>query len=123
MGTAPVSGNLRRLALLFWILVAFFYFYLSYDYIRVSMNGTAFNEYVDYVAQIAGREHRPAKEIRTLILVKADELGLPVNGERIVVLGGGETLNVTVDYDVDIEFPGVERVLFRKHFQHKAVYH
>lgn len=122
MPNAPSRGS-GRLVLMIWVLVAIFYYYLASDYIRVTMNDKTFNDYVDYVVQIAGREHRPAKEIRTLILVKADELRLPVKGERIVVLGGGETLNVTVDYDVEIEFPGVERVLFRKSFQHKGQFH
>ncbi len=35
MATGP---HIKRLVLLSWILVAVFYFYLSYDYIRVSMN-------------------------------------------------------------------------------------
>ena len=64
----------KRMALLLWLLVAFFYFYLSYDYVRVTMNDRQFADYLRHIVQIVGNEHRPAKEVRTLLLVKAEEL-------------------------------------------------
>ncbi len=73
MGRNP-RPQLRRLVLLLWILVAFFYFYLSSDYIRISMNDRRLTEYLEYLVQIAGNEHRPAVEVRALVLVKAEEL-------------------------------------------------
>jgi hypothetical protein len=114
------SANVKRLVLLTWLLVAIFYFYLSYDYIRVSMNDREFADYVQYVVQIAGSEHRPAKEVRALILVKAEELSLPIRGDQINIEGGGETLNVTVNYDVDISVPLLQREVYSKSFEHKV---
>ena len=108
--------------LLLWVLVAIFYFYLSYDYVRVTMNDRQFSDYLQYVVQIAGTERRPAKEIRALILVKAQQLSLPVNGEQISILGGGDSLNVAVDYDVDIDIPLLQRQIYAKHFEHKVKY-
>src|ERR1051326_990675 len=99
------EANTKRLVLLLWVLVAIFYFYLSYDYIRVTMSDRQFTDYMQYVVQIAGNEQRPAKEIRELLLVKAEELALPVPGSGITVLGGGDSLNVGVNYDVDIDIP------------------
>ena len=116
------SAHLKRLVLLTWLLVAFFYFYLSYDYIRTSMNDKEFAEYLGYVVKIAGEEHRPSKEIRALILVKAEELSLPLLSERITILGGGETLNVSLSYDVDIEIPLIRREIYTKKFEHKVEY-
>src|SRR5262245_37235216 len=116
------SANVKRLVLLTWLLVAIFYFYLSYDYIRVSMNDREFADYVQYVVQIAGTEQRPAKDVRALILVKAEELSLPVRPEHITILGGGDTLNVTVNYDIDIEIPLFQREIYSKTFEHKAQY-
>jgi hypothetical protein len=116
------SANAKRIVLLTWILVAFFYFYLSYDFIRVTMNDKQFGDYVQYVVQIAGNEHRPAKEIRARILVKAEELSLPVRGEEITVLGGGDSLNVAVNYVVDIEIPLLQRQIYSKTFVHKLRY-
>ena len=115
--------NVKRLVLLVWVLVAFFYFYLSYDYIRASMNDRQFADYLQYVAQIAGTENRPSKEIRALILVKAEELSLPVRGEQISILGGGDSLKIGVSYDIDIDIPLVQRQIYKKTFEHNVRYH
>ena len=116
------SANAKRIVLLLWVLVAFFYFYLSYDYIRVSTHDRQFEDYLQYVVQIAGTEHRPAKEVRALLLVKAEELSLPIQGEDITILGGGESLNVTVGYDIDIDIPVLQRQIYSKHYEHKVKY-
>src|SRR5437016_3031919 len=112
----------KRLVFLVWLLVAFFYFYLSYNYIRASMADRQFADYLQYVVQIAGNDNRPSKEIRALILVKAQELSLPVRGEQISILGGGATLNVSVDYNVDIEVPLVQSQIYSKRFEHRVKY-
>ena len=114
--------QLKRLVFLVWLLIAVFYFYLSYNYIRVSMADRQLGDYLQYVVQIAGNDNRPSKEIRALILVKAQELSLPVRGEEISILGGGPTLNVTVDYIVDINVPLVHSQIYSKRFEHKVNY-
>jgi hypothetical protein len=114
--------NALRLVFLFWVLVAFFYFYLSYDFVKTSMNDSDFSDYLTYVVRIAGNEHRPAREIRALLLVRAEELGLPIRGDQITILGAGQSLKVAVNYEVDIEVPVFERGLYRKSFQHNAAY-
>jgi len=116
------SAHVKRTVLFLWILVAFFYFYLSYNYIRASMNDKQFDDYLQYVVRIAGDERRPAKEIRALILVRADELSLPVRGDQIAVNGGGDTLSVDVSYDVDIEIPLLQRQIYTKKFEHKVAH-
>jgi len=110
------------MVLLVWVLVAFFCFYLSYDYIRVSMNDSKLDEYIHYVVQLSGEQSRPPKEVRELIIRRADELRLPVRSENITVLGVGKSLKVSVVYDVDIELPVVSRGVYRKLFQHKAAW-
>ena len=122
MGT-DASAHLKRLVLLLWLLVTFFYFYLSWDYIHTTMNDRAFRDYLEYVVHIAGTERRPAKEIRELILVKADELTLPVQADQIAIKGLGQSLDVTVKYRVDIEVPLFERTVFTKEFDHQVKYH
>ena len=121
MATAP-GVNAKRVVLLLWVVVAFFYFYLSYDYIRVTMHDRQFEDYLQYVVQIAGNEQRPPKEIRELLLVKAEELSLPVSGNGITVIGGGNSLNVGVNYDVNIDIPVIQRQIYTKHFVHNARY-
>jgi hypothetical protein len=122
MAKAAASANAKRSVLLLWLLVAFFYFYLSYDYIRATMNDKQFTDYLQYVVQIAGAERRPAKEIRALLLVKAEELSIPLKGEQITVMGAGDSLNVVVNYDVDIDVPLIQRQIYRKTFEHKVQY-
>ena len=112
----------KRVALLLWLLVAFFYFYLSYDYVRVTMNDRQFGDYLRHIVQIAGNEHKPAKEVRTLLLVKAEELSLPIHEEQITILGSGDNLKVTVSYEVDIEFPLLETEVYAKKIEHAAKY-
>ncbi len=112
----------KRVALLLWLLVAFFYFYLSYDYVRVTMNDRQFADYLRHIVQIAGNEHKPAKEVRTLLLVKAEELSLPVHEEQITILGSGDNLKVTVSYEVDVEVPLIETEIYAKKFEHAANY-
>jgi hypothetical protein len=119
----PLQLRHRRLVLLTWVMVALFYFYLSWDYIRVTSSDKRFAEYLEYIVQLAGTERRPVKEVRTLILVKADELGLPVSVDQVAISGIGQTLAVNLTYDVDVEFPGLTRVLYKKNFQHNIKYH
>ena len=114
--------NAKRLVLLLWTLVAFFYFYLSYDYIRVTSHDRQFADYVDRIVQIAGNQSRPTKEVRQLLLVKAEELRLPIRPEGIMVMGGGSSLNVNVGYDIDVEIPLLQRQIYTKHFEHKVKY-
>src|SRR5262245_19209106 len=116
------TNKARRLTLLVWIGVAIFYFNLSYDYIRVTMNDDKFTEYLEYVVQVAATEQRPAKVVRALLLVKAEELELPITGEQILIKGSGTNLKVTVGYEVDIVIPILERGFYRKQFEHKAEY-
>lgn len=120
---AAAGEGTKRLVFLVWLLVAFFYFYLSWDYIRASMNDKQFGDYLQYVVQIAGPESRPVKEIRALILVRADELSLPIRGEQITILGGGDSLRISVSYDVNIEIPLLQRQIYTKKFEHDVRYH
>src|SRR5262245_823428 len=116
------TTNLKRLVLLLWMLVAFFYFYLSYDYIRVTMNDRAFAEYLQRLVQIAGIERRSATDVRDLLLVKAEELSVPVRRDQILVRSGLDSLDITVNYHVDIDVPVIQRAIYTKQFEHKAKY-
>jgi len=122
MGQPPRLRQ-RRLVLLVWVLLAIFYFYLSYDYIHVSMNDRAFDEYIDHAVQLAADQRRNSNEVRTLILVKAEELGIRIRGDQILIIGAGQTLNVKLDYTADIELPLFERVIYTKQFHHDLSYH
>jgi hypothetical protein len=116
------TSTVRRLVLLVWVLVACFYFYLAYDYIRVTTNDKQFADYMHFVVQLAGNDGRPAKEVRELLLVKAEQLSLPVHGDQILIRGQRDSLNISVNYDVDIDIPVLQREVYRKKFEHEAKY-
>src|SRR5207244_10316761 len=116
------SSRAKRLVLLLWVLVAFFYFYLSYDYIRVTTNDRQFETYLQHVVQLAGNESRSAKEVRELLIVKAEELGLPITRDQIIVRNSGGVLDITVDYNVDIDIPLLQREIYTKKFFHNDRY-
>jgi hypothetical protein len=116
------NPNRKRLVLLVWVLVAVFYFCVSYDYIRVTSSDQQFGDYVHFVVQLAGNEGRSAKDIRNLLLAEAEKLSLPVRGEQIAIAGAGDSLNVDVNYKVDIEVPLLQREIFTKSFEHRVKY-
>jgi hypothetical protein len=116
------SPGVKRLVVLVWLLVALFYFYLSWNYIRANMNDKEFGDYLQYVVQIAGPQNRPTKEIRALVLVKAEELSLPIRGEQITIVGGGDSLKLSVSYDVDVDIPLLQHQIYSKRFEHVVKY-
>ena|SRR5207253_704955 len=116
------SPNAKRIVLLLWVLVAFFYFYLSYDYVVATTNDKQFADYLQHVVAIAGNERRSAKEIRDLLLVKAEELKLPIRRDQIIVRGSGVSLEIAVNYDLDIEVPLIQREIYTKRFEHRVKY-
>src|SRR5215813_12315796 len=122
MGETP-RPQMRRVVLLIWVFVTVFYFYLSYDYVQASVRDRSLSEYLDHVVQLAGSERRPPKEVRALILGKAEELGIDLRTEQVEIAGTGQTLTVIIDYQTDIEIPVVQRVLYKKEFHHKIGYH
>jgi hypothetical protein len=67
-------------------------------------------------------EHRPVKEVRTLVLSKADELKIDLRGDQVGISGFGTTLKITVNYEVDINLPVVHRAIYHKVFEHSATY-
>ena len=107
-----------KVTLLIWLIVAFPFFYLSYDYIQISMHDKQFVDYLQFVVQLAGTEGRTAKDIKELLLVKAEQLSLPVTNEQIAIKGVGPSLNIIVKYDVDIDFPLTQRQIYTKAFAH-----
>jgi hypothetical protein len=114
--------NNKRVIFVCWLVVALSYFYLSYDYIRVSWNGQRFAEYVQFVVQLAGSENRPPNDVVQLLLVKAEELGFPLERRQILVTGSGPSLSVTVKYAVDVDLPVLRRGFYYKQFEHTARY-
>lgn len=116
------NPNIRRVVLLLWVLLAFIYSSLTYDYIVAGNKDRKLDEYLQYVVQVAGDDHRPSKEVRALVLVKADELKISLHGDQVSVSGGGQTLKIEAKYSVDFSLPGLHRSVYQRAFLHEAKY-
>ena len=86
------------------------------------MDDQQFTDYLQYVVNIAGSENRPSKEIRALIMVRAEQLSLPVRGDEIAIIGGGPKLSVRVNYEVAIDIPVFQKTVYTKEFNHYVQY-
>lgn len=86
------------------------------------MSDREFSTYLQYAVQISGQENRSPRELRQLILSKAEELSLPVESAKVLIQGEGQRLNVAVSYHVDTTVPLLSRGMLRREFSHKAAY-
>jgi hypothetical protein len=116
------NKNAKRLVVLFWVVVAFYYFAVAYDYIAKEMKNDRLADYAQKIVQLAGNETRTPKEVRALLMVKADELRIPLEPSQIQVLGSGASLKVTFEYDVTLTIPIFNRGFYSKHYQHNVSY-
>jgi hypothetical protein len=114
--------RVRLIVLMLWILLAAFYFSLAYDYIIASNKDKELDTYLQYIVEICGDDHRPNKEVRTLILTRAEELMIKLRDDQVGVSGSGTTLRITVNYMVDINMPIFRQSIYRKVFQHDTSY-
>jgi hypothetical protein len=116
------NKNAKRLVLLFWVVVAFYYFCISYDYISKELRNDRLAAYIHHVVQLSGNETRTPREIRSLLMAKADELSIPLEPEEIKIVGSGPSLKVSLGYDVTIQTPIVAVGLYTKHYDHTIAY-
>jgi hypothetical protein len=101
-----------------WVFFGFVYASLTSQWISANSRDKSFTEYIDYVLQVAATEQRSTSDIRTLILVKAEDLSLQVHGDDIHINGYGQTLTAAVQYQTEIHLPIVNRPVYRMSFQH-----
>ena len=108
----------RYITLCLWLVVVLMFFSLAKQWIVLTSSDKEFTEYVESVLRRAAIDHRPAKEIRTLLLVKAEQLSIPVSEERIDVTGHGQMLGTVIAYDREIKIPMLGGPLYRMEFRH-----
>jgi len=108
----------RYIALCLWLVVILTFFSLAKQWIVLTSSDKEFTEYVESVLRRAAIDHRSAKEIRTLLLVKAEQLSIPVEGEHIDITGQGQTLGTVIAYDRELEIPLLGGGLYRMEFRH-----
>ena len=118
------SGVMRRrsIVLAVWGLVAFGYFFVASGWIAAGMNDKSFTEYMGHVVDLAAAEHRPAKEIRSMLLVRAESLDIPLDGQQIQIVGEGPNLHAIVEYETDVQMPLVHQSIYRMKFTHDVTH-
>jgi hypothetical protein len=120
---APSKGAFQRYVwLTAWLFFAGTFFSVAGQWTNFTYTDKQFADYVDSVIHRAAIEHKGPSEVRTLVMLKADELSIPVHNEHISISGQGETLATLIDYDTEIKFPMVNRVLYRMEFTHNFRY-
>lgn len=110
--------NRQRYVLASLVALSVFYVSFATQWIEISTRDKTFNEYTTRIVQVAANEYRPTKDVRALLLVKADELSMPLRYDEIDIAGMGRTLRVGVHYEDEIMFPGLNRPLYRMKFDH-----
>jgi hypothetical protein len=102
----------------FWVLIAVVYFSMFGQWVSFTMNDRAFAEYVEDVSRLAATEHRPAKDVRDLLRIRAEQLDLPITESQIEVIGQGEKIKGTVQYDAEITVPFLNQKVYELSFKH-----
>src|ERR1051326_4066256 len=105
-------------AMLLWMFLGFLFVSIFSQWFTTNSRDASLTQYIDHVIQDAANQHHSAKEIRALILVKAGDLPLPVQGDGIQINGSGQTLRAAVKYQADIKMPILNQPVYRMRFQH-----
>ena len=108
----------QYLAVFLWVFLGFLYVSVLSQWITANNRDKLFIAYIDHVLQSAANEQRSASDIRALILLKAGDLSLPLDGDEIQINGRGNTLRAAVRYKADISLPIVNQPVYRMWFQH-----
>lgn len=111
------SGNL---GCLLWVVVVIVLVLVGAKAIPVKMRSSQFYDHMEEIAKFASRS--PADALEKQLLAKAAELKLPITKDNIKVERVGDSIRMSADYVVPLEFPGytyqwhftpkVERSLF-----------
>jgi hypothetical protein len=101
-----------------WLIPAFVFLSLGKQWVVFTSADKQLTEYADNLERQGAIQHRPAKDIRMLVMMKAEQLSIPVQDDQITVTGQGETLRTIIAYDAEIRIPVVDRVLYRMEFNH-----
>ena len=113
-----LRGSQHYVAMFAWLFLGFMYVSLISQWMTVSRRDEMFTAYIDQVMHKAASEQLPATEVRALLLIKAEDLSLPVHGDEIDISRNGQMLKAGVHYRTDITLPFVNQSVHRMRFDH-----
>lgn len=101
-----------------WLLVVLLFGSIMRQWVSISSSDRQFTEYAEGLLQQAVIDHRTTRDIRTLLLLKAEELSIPLLPERISISVDTGRMRTIMSYDTQIRIPFIDRVLYRMQFHH-----
>ena len=117
------SAASRYIALCVWLFVAGLFFSLAKQWIEFSSSDKQLTEYAQGILQRAALDNRSATDLQSLLLLRAEELSIPVQRQQIQVTRQGESARAVIGYDAEIKVPLVQRVAYRMEFRHNLSNH
>jgi hypothetical protein len=112
----------RYVVLFLWLFIGVFYASLITQWIHLNRQDDRFAQSMERIIQLGGTDNRPTKEVRALLLVRADELSIPIRGDEIHIRGGGLTLRATLHYEAEIKMPVINQSIYRMQFEHDVAF-
>ena len=82
-----------------------------------------FDKEIGVLADRANRREYNDQRILQSILLKAQNLDLPVTKKQVDIKRTSTRIKITVIYDVPIEFPGYTYVWHKEHFHERPIFH
>jgi len=119
--TLDVGKHLRRYAILcLWLVAGVVYTHMVVQWIGIKSNDKEFVRSVQHSVQLVGTENRPTKDLRALLLVRAESFSIPIHGDDILINGKEDTLSVSLHYDAYITLPVLNKSVYKMSFNHQV---
>src|SRR5947209_15930891 len=94
-------------ALGLWLMLAGTFFSLGKQWVAFTSADRQLTEYTDTLVRQAAAQRRPDKDIRTLVMMKVEQLSIPAQNDQVSVTRQGDTLRTVIAYDAEIKIPVV----------------
>lgn len=91
-----------RIGCLLWLLVLALVSYIGYKVIPVKIATSSFYDFMQEEAAFASI--RPVNQLRREIMIKAQELNIPVSEDNLVIKKLRESITIEAHYEIPIEF-------------------
>ncbi len=114
-GDVPVGCLIGGVVMLIVVLVA-----IKVAPIMISVG--ELDKQISVLADRANRRDYNDQRIERDILVKAEDLDLPVNKKSIDIKRTSSRIKVTVTYDKEIQFPGYTHVWHKVHYHERPLF-
>jgi|SRR5436305_9703363 len=94
-----------NLGCILWVLLLAVGVLIAWKAVPVKMHSSELYDYMDELARFSAGKEAP-EEIKKKIVARGFELGLPVDKDHVTVERYGDTIRMSCEYTVPVEFPG-----------------